>query len=350
MKAISTKAAIVSDLHLGVGQNGEKWLKESKKFALWFKDELLNKGITDVIIAGDLFHDRTDINLLTLQYTAEILDIWKSFDIWMIPGNHDCYYKENASISSINILKGYKNIKIFDKTEVIDADNKKLCFVPWGVEIKDIPKCDIIIGHFELNGFKMNSFKICEHGENCENILTKAPLVITGHFHLRQERRGKDGTILYVGSPYQMDYNDLGSDKGYHIINFANNQITFELYTKTTKHKRVLLTDLVENKDRLNDFLNEEIKGNVIILDINKEVDLDKVNALTQRILSFEPLAFRGTEYTYNKPVDTVVQLDIIKNLEIEELINEFVKQMDLEYSDDILKFILELYTKYKTI
>lgn len=342
------KVAVVSDLHLGVHQSSEKWLNEALKFAEWFRGDLLDKNIKDIIIPGDVFHDRTDVNLLTIQYAAKILDVWKDFRIWVIPGNHDCFYKDNATISSVSILKGHKGVSMFDTVEVVEFGTRKFVFVPWGTPIDKIPKGDVIIGHFELNGFKMNSFKMCEGGEDVDNLLDKAEIVLTGHFHMRQERRSKKGLILYVGTPYEMDYNDMGVDKGYHIIELDNLNIEFVVYKNTTKHKKVRVTDLINHKDTLNDYLTQEVRGNVVTFVVDREIDFDKVNALVQKLQMFEPLAFKGTDFV--KKEEAVVETTNQQvNVQIEQLITEFTTQMELENSEEVLKLVLELYTKYKT-
>lgn len=343
------KIAVVSDLHLGVHQNSEKWLQEALKFAVWFKQQLFDQNIQDIIIPGDFFHDRTDINLLTIQYAASILDTWKDFRIWMIPGNHDCFYKDNAKISSVSILKGHKGVSMFDDVNVVEFGPRKIVFVPWGQSTSSIPTGDIIIGHFELNGFKMNSFKMCEGGEDSDHVLDKAGIVLTGHFHMRQERRSKKGVILYVGTPYEMDYNDMGVDKGYHIVTLDSLDIEFVKYTATTKHKKIKVSDLVSHKDDLNQYLENEVRGNVVTFIVDKEIDFDKINAIVQKLQMFEPLAFRGTDFL-KKDESTIETKNVEVSVQIEQLITEFTNRLELENSEDVLKLVLELYTKYKTL
>ena len=74
----------------------------------------------------------------------------------MITGNHDAWYKDTSEINSLSILKGYKNIRVFDNLTMEDwYDNKKkAAFCPWGTKLSDIPKCDLVFGHFELENLK----------------------------------------------------------------------------------------------------------------------------------------------------------------------------------------------------
>lgn len=345
---MNNKFAVISDLHIGVHQSSEKWLQEVVKFANWFRDQLLDKNIKDIVIPGDFFHDRTDINLLALQYTTQILDIWRDFHIWMIPGNHDCFYKDTAQVSSVSIFKGYPNITIFDSVNVVEFNNKKVMFVPWGCSVPTDTKVDIIVGHFELTGFKMNSFRVCDGGDDSDTLTNAGNLIITGHFHLRQERVNKTGTVLYVGTPYEMDYNDMGSDKGYHIVDTNTNNTEFVIYPLTTKHKKLTVTELINNKDRMDDYLNANVRGNVVTLVVDKEMDYDKISILVQKLQTYQPFIFKGTDIQQGKTTNEVV-IDQQVNVQTEQLLSEFVTNMGIDNAEDVLSFVLDLYGKYKT-
>ncbi len=84
-----------------------------------------------------------------------------------------------------------------------------------------------MFGHFEIQSFKMNQYKVCTEGIKSRDLLKHSPLVITGHFHLRDERKYRDGTILYLGNPFQMDFGDVDSSKGYYILDIKNSDYKF---------------------------------------------------------------------------------------------------------------------------
>ena len=117
---------------------------------------------------------------------------------------------------------------------------KIITFVPWGGKVlKDIPKSDIVFGHFELENFKMNAFKICDHGDDPEVLVKKSNLIFTGHFHTRDEKHFKEdnSTILYVGNPFEMDFGDTMQKKGYYILDVDN--LTYE-FLKIILHQNIL--------------------------------------------------------------------------------------------------------------
>jgi hypothetical protein len=121
-------------------------------------------------------------------------------------GNHDAFYKDKSDINSVSILRGWSNITVVDKLVVLEAHGRKIALCPWGQNIEEVPACDLIVGHFEINSFKMNSFKVCTNGLKASDLTSRAKLTITGHFHHREERKYNEGTILYVGCPYQQDW------------------------------------------------------------------------------------------------------------------------------------------------
>ena len=110
---MNNKVAIFTDIHIGIHQNSSFWIDVSIEWINWFKKDLTDKGITDVIFCGDFFHYRDEISLVSLNAANQILDILKDFKVHMITGNHDCYYKENSEINSLSILKGRKNVFVY---------------------------------------------------------------------------------------------------------------------------------------------------------------------------------------------------------------------------------------------
>ena len=155
------KIGFFTDLHLGQHQNSEKWHDVAYKWAKWYTKELKSKKISKIIFGGDLFHYRDEINVKTLFFANKLLDLFNDFEILMIPGNHDAYYKDNSTVHSLSILSNRHNITIFDKPHVENICGKQVGFCPWGTEPKDIPEnCDLIVGHLELQNFSFNSFKV----------------------------------------------------------------------------------------------------------------------------------------------------------------------------------------------
>ena len=71
----SNKVACISDIHLGVHQNAHTWHEIALDFARWLDQELKLRDIKDIIIAGDIFHNRHEIGVNTIHCARKFFDI-----------------------------------------------------------------------------------------------------------------------------------------------------------------------------------------------------------------------------------------------------------------------------------
>jgi DNA repair exonuclease SbcCD nuclease subunit len=91
----------------------------------------------------------------------------------------------------------------------------------------------------------MNSYKVCEEGLKVKDLLKKSPLVISGHFHTRHEKKFGKGTILYVGNPFQMDFGDTDNQKGYYVLDLDTLEYNFTPNNISPNYKKISLSELV---------------------------------------------------------------------------------------------------------
>jgi len=333
--------ACISDIHLGVHQDSQQWHNIAIQFAEWLNQTLKERDIDDIIIAGDIFHNRHEIGVNTIHTAHNFFNILKDYNIVAITGNHDCYYKDKSDINSVTILNN-KNIQVFHELVTTKYRNKIITFCPWGVSVQNIPNSDILIGHFEITNFRMNSHKICDHGIPTESLLDKASLIISGHFHYREQRKYSNGqTILYLGSPYELDFGDREQTKGVSILNVETQEIEFIENNITPKHHKILLSDLLCKKISN---IPEYINNNIISLCFDQKLTLQQVDELIAKIQQHKPLQFR-TEYnileTENLVDDGVEQL----SLDVETAIHEFVDLLQVDVEKKlILDKCLDLY------
>jgi len=345
---MNNKVAIFTDIHIGIHQNSSFWIDVSIEWINWFKKDLTDKGITDVIFCGDFFHYRDEISLVSLNAANQALDILKDFKVHMITGNHDCYYKETSEINSLSILKGRKNVFVYDTIYEIEAFNKRLTFCPWGTKIDTIPNTDIIFGHFELQNFKMNAFKICEHGDDPSILLSKAPLIFSGHFHLRDEKKYSNSTIVYVGNPFEMDFGDSYQRKGYYILDITKSSYEFIESTFTPKHIKIFLSKLITLKEVDKEF-NSFVSNNIIKLVIDRNISSDHLDSLVAKITTFKPNDLHvDYDINYNKiKVNEDADLDL-SGVDITKAIQEFVNMLDINNKKEVVEYTTSLYNRSK--
>jgi len=344
---MSKKVAIFSDLHLGVHQNSNFWIDVSLDWVNWFKDEISSKGIEDIIFCGDFFHYRDEVNLVSLDAGNKVLEILKDFNLYMITGNHDCYYKDTSEINSLSIFKDRKNIHVFDFLNTKYFGDKRFTFCPWGTKVDKINESDVIFGHFELQNFKMNAFKICDDGDDPEILIKKAPLIFSGHFHLRDEKKYDTSTIVYAGNPFQMDFGDAYQSKGYYILDVDTLKYEFIENNTTPKHIKVYLSKLIKLKDI--DSMSSFIPNNIIKLVIDKNISSKHLDVLLAKMSTYKPSDLHvDYDVNYNKiKVNEEASIDL-SGVDIIKAIQDFVDLLDVNNKKEVIDYTISLYNRSK--
>lgn len=346
MKIINSEVGIFSDPHYGIHRNGEMWHKIAIEHATWAAEQFKLRGIKDIIIPGDIFHDRNDIAVNTLHIATTIFGILRDFNIIITVGNHDAFYRDKSDINSVSILKGWSNITVVDHLVVETLQGKKIAFCPWGQDIKEIPECDIIFGHFEINTFKMNSFKVCTNGLKAADLTSKAQLVISGHFHHREERKYNEGTILYVGCPYQQDWGDYETTKGLYILDLDTLKYDFIKNTVSPRYVKVRYSDIAQGRHTA-ETLKKDIHNNIVKFYIDKTLEPTAVDILVRKLVSIKPAEFT-IEYDLANTVKYNTEEANTKNfnISVENSIAEFIDLLEIKDKDKVKKYVTELYHK----
>ena len=335
------KILFFSDLHLGVHQNSQTWHNIALGVGEWIASVMQEQRINTIIFAGDVFHDRHEIGVNTLHTAKKFFDLLSDYNIYIIPGNHDSFLSSTVEVNSAEILSN-KNVFVFSKPTVLEVDEKTILLSPWKTPLPPLEtRFDYIIGHFDIVNFKMTANKICEEGTSSKELFERTKNVITGHFHCRQFRNYPEGNILYLGSPYEMDFGDRDQNKGVTIVDIAEEQFAFVENTLSPKHFRLEINNLIEKKYSN---LAEIVKNNIISIYVNKKVDPLTLDLLNAKLSQQGALQLR-TEFNIldEAQMDTK---DIKKlSIDIETAFSEFIEQIDCTCSkSDVLEKCIELY------
>jgi DNA repair exonuclease SbcCD nuclease subunit len=219
------KVAILTDTHYGA-RKGSKYLHDH--FELFYKNiffpALKEHKVEAVIHMGDAFDSRKSIDYQSLEWAKRVVfEPLKNYEVHMIVGNHDCYYKNTNSVNSPSLLlQTYPNISAYSSPQTIKVGGLDIMMVPWicsenyDETIKQIKKskAKIAMGHLELQGFRVNRNLVMEeHGMDAK-IFDKFDKVFSGHYHTRSD----NGKIFYLGNTYEMYWNDVNDTRGFHIF------------------------------------------------------------------------------------------------------------------------------------
>ena len=342
LKLRSSKVAIVSDIHGGVHRNSQSWYTILMDWCGWFKQECIDNDIKDIIIPGDIFHHRHEVNVHTMNIVYDMFKMLECFNVIVTIGNHDAYYKNTSEIHSLVFLKDWENVSIIDTTTTITAFDSVITFCPWGVDMDKVPQSDIIFGHFELKGFNMAAHKICAHGLPAGNVLEKAPLVFTGHFHLRDERTYQTGTIIYVGSAYEQTWGDAGSTKGYYTLDINTKEYQFTRNNISPKHVKVHLSNIL--KHGVSDKDKKDFKSNWIKLVIDVKISPDNIDVLVTKLNTLQPLSLH-IEYQCESVIDVDTDYEF-KGVDIGDCIHEYIDLLAIDNKKDVSDRMLDLYRR----
>ena len=197
-------------------------------FELFYKNvffpTLEQYGITTVIHMGDAFDSRKSIDFAGLNWTRRVvLEPLSRYDVHMITGNHDCYFKNSNKVNSPELLLSeYENIKTYSEPTEIKVGGLDVLLLPWinsensekSLRMIQNTQSKVAMGHLELNGFAPYKGHIMDSGMD-PDIFGNFKKVFSGHYHTRSN----NGTVYYLGNPYEIYWNDVNDTRGFTIFN-----------------------------------------------------------------------------------------------------------------------------------
>lgn len=341
---MENKIALVGDIHIGVNLNSEEFFQITKDWVNYLIDDLSKRDISEVFVLGDWHHYRDEIDVKTMDFSSQIMEIFASNDIkvHILTGNHDCYLKDTSEIHSLQMFKRWDNVEIYDKPVSIVAECGKIIEVfPWGEEVRKLGEdVDYVFGHFEIKNFKFNSYQICNDGVDSKSVLKRGADVYTGHFHQKQSKDYKNASINYVGSPFQHNFNDVDNQNGYHILDLPTGDCEF------VKNEGFPVFKHLKYGQSL---AKENIENNFVKLILNKDVKEKDLEKEVAKVWSFNPRKVVIDDKTTKKGVD-IGEKDVnIEEINLSENFEEFIDTLgdQVKHKDRLLTKIKELLNKY---
>jgi len=342
----------MADIHLGYRQYGSE--KRLADFAQAFYDAMkfaINKKVDFVIIAGDLFHKRSEMDPVTLTQATKVLELAKKAEIPVIgvEGNHDStYFKENFSwmdyLAENNLIINLK--PSFEDDIVVDEwDGESGSFVDlndvriYGVKyygsltsriLEDYRKkirkrgFTIFTAHLGIEGY-LNIYG-CVPSSVLHGFNKKVDYVALGHIHKSFVERD---FIFNPGSLENCDITETNFEKGIFYVEY-DERLRYELIKGFTKRRFFSLSYTARNenfKDELRgDLKSRNIADSVVHINIRESGKLRIKKEEIEKIVSeFNPLIIRLKIESGNvfKPVTSDKRDDVEKNV-IEQLLESY--------------------------
>ncbi len=331
--------ALITDSHYGA-RKGSKLFHDY--FELFYKNvffpTLEQYGITTVIHMGDAFDSRKSIDYQSLEWAKRVVfEPLSNYDVHMIVGNHDSYYKNTNNTNSPQLLlKDYTNVKTYSSPTEIKVDNLNILLLPWicmeneeqSLKMIKNTKAKVIMGHLELQGFRVNRSLVMEHGLEA-NLFKNFKKVFSGHYHTRSD----NGTVFYTGNPYEMYWNDVNDPRGFTIFDTE----TLEHFYIDNPYKMFYNIYYEDTDHQLFDIRQYENK--IVKVIVRKKTDVKQFEKFVDKLYS-----------------SNVAELKIIENFEIQEsenfeafesedtisILNRYIEEAEVNLDKSIVQKLLQ--------
>lgn len=338
------KIALITDLHFGVKKNNVFFLENMLKF---YNNEFIpylrEHKIKEIFVLGDVFESREHINVRTMNEVYALFNnIGKEFNVTMILGNHDTYYKNNTEVNSLKVLfDKIDNTKVLEEITRINLGNRDIVLVPWQTDdsfLQSNTKADICFGHFDIRDFNFNKLSISKEGFPSSFFYENFKITISGHYHNRSIKTGGNSEICYMGAPYHLTRSDIGTDRGFAILDLDTLKYEFINSVNTPKFVRI---------DYPCAYPVDMIKNNLIdiYVDIDETYDERELNDYKRDIDEYEPYQVEVfpnycIDAEEEKKINQIKSLDemIFDWVERHKFNNENLHNKTIEYISSVLK------------
>jgi UDP-2,3-diacylglucosamine pyrophosphatase LpxH len=335
------KVAIITDQHFGARKNSKLFHDYFLKFYNnVFFPTLEEQGITTVVDMGDTFDSRKGIDFSALSWSKNnYYDRLQEMGVKVhtIVGNHTAYYKNTNQVNAVDLLlREYDNVTVYSEPTEVMLGKLPVLFIPWinqeneANTLKLIEKttCQCAMGHLELQGFRVNKQIVMEHGLESK-LFEKFSRVYSGHYHTRSD----NGTVFYLGNPYEMFWNDVNDTRGFHIFD-----------TETVTHEPVnnpfrLFYNIYYEDTDYQTFDTREYENKIVRIIVRKKTNSKKFEKFVDKL------------YTSN-----VAELKIVENFQIKEneefeafesedtlsILNRYIEEAEINLDKSIVKKMID--------
>jgi DNA repair exonuclease SbcCD nuclease subunit len=322
------KVALITDTHCGCRNDSsifnDYFLKFYKEV---FFPTIRKENISHVIHLGDVFDRRKYINFSILNsWRKEVFEELNKFNTTILLGNHDLYYRDTTAVNSLQeLLFPYENIKIITNPTIQRFDNLSMLLVPWITseeqskveEFIKTAKASVVLGHFDIVGFEMyRGLPNKEHGFQKE-FFERFDLVFSGHYHHKSTARN----ISYLGTPYEMTWQDYGDDKGFHILDTTKLSVDF------VKNPNVIFKKIVYDEQNI-PVVDESISGCYLKVLVKNKTEQHKFDLFLQDVYSQMPADVTLIESDINIETE---ESDIDEAKDTVTLLVEYIDKLDFE-------------------
>ena len=335
------KVAIITDQHFGARKNSKLFHDYFLKFYNdVFFPTLEQYGITTVIDMGDTFDSRKGIDFSALSWAKNnYYDRLHEMGVKVhtIVGNHTAYYKNTNEVNAVDLLlREYDNVTVYSQPTEVKLDKLNVLFIPWINQeneeqtLKLIKKttCSCAMGHLELQGFRVNNQIIMEHGLESK-LFEKFTRVYSGHYHTRSD----NGTIFYLGNPYELYWNDLNDKRGFTIFDTE----TLE-HTPINNPYRMFYNIYYEDTD-YQTFDSREYENKIVKVVVRKKTDTKKFEKFIDKLYSSNIAELKIVE---NFEIQGTDDFEAFESEDTLSILNRYIEESEVSLDKSTIQKLLQ--------
>ena len=340
------KIALVTDTHAGIRGDSDTFAEYQERF--WYEQffpYLEEHKIKSIIHLGDVTDRRKHISYKTLHRFKKVLDKMRyEYDLSIVIGNHDTYYKNTNRINSMDCLFN-DGIDVYEETSEVSFDGLNVLMVPWinsGNEddtLKRIKnsRAKVVFGHLNLAGFPFAKGSVSMDGMN-RNRFQKFDMVFSGHFHTRSHM----DNVWYLGSPFEQTWIDHGEERGFHVFDTETLELEFvpnplKMFSKVFYDASVE-DEFLKNNINFDEYTRRAVK--VIANEINDQYIFDK---FITEMEAADPWHLQVIDNTDALNGDDV-EIEHIESKATLEILNDYVEQTPYDNKDEVKGLMRELF------
>jgi DNA repair exonuclease SbcCD nuclease subunit len=334
------KALIFADLHLHSHKDRVDRLHHCLSVLDWIFTQAAKHKVEYIFFLGDLFHERSKIDVLNYLKTFEVfmkhmIEDAADRDMYLLVGNHDMYHKERWDVNSIKPLTAIPRVHIIDKPTRTELGGKKIDWMPHTdnpVKVldqfkKDNGVGDVLFGHAAVHGATLNVYYgtkadvIVEYDNDMVVVNTDVfadwPMTLLGHYHGAQKL---PNNVEYVGSPLELTFGEAFQQKHCIILDLDTMEKKYVVNKFSPKHLILTPQDIQNETYDLN---GNFIRVSVDNLGSKDVVDMKRDIAAKYKVLSLD------TKQREKKTEEDKTVIEDAKSIlmNTEEMLKTYIKE-----------------------
>ena len=334
------KVAIITDQHFGCRKNSKLFHDYFLKFYNdIFFPTLEKEGISVVVDMGDTFDSRKGIDFSSLAWAKDnYYDRLKDMGVRVhtIVGNHTAYYKNTNEVNAVDLLlREYENVTVYSEPTEVELDKLPVLFIPWINKENEEKTCKLIekttcncaMGHLELQGFRVNKHVVMDHGMESK-LYQKFQKVFSGHYHTRSN----NGTVFYLGNPYEMFWSDVNDKRGFTIFD-----------TETLDHTPVnnpyrLFYNIYYEDDNYQTFDTREYENKIVKVIVRKKSDTKKFEKFVDKLYASNVADLKVVE---NFVVEDPEEFEVFESEDTLSILNRYIEEAEIALDKSVIQNIM---------